>query len=953
MPQTPHARRLALLALVLAIPLLAPGAEARKERGAFEAGPRRESPPRRATLQELEARASEQAVRVTVPNGARLSGAPATRLRLDAASSTGPGGLAWDALGPAPMYGDYWSSGQQTSGRVSCIAVDPTNGQVAYVAAAQGGIWKTVNGGTSWTPITDGLPSIASGWVAIDPSDTDILYYGTGEQHYSVDSFYGDGLFRSTDAGASWTKLADNSVVGSYIARVRIKPGDPNTLFVGGSIGFVRSTDGGSTWSNTLPVGWCDDVAVHPAAPDSVFVTTLANGVYLSTDGGGTWSLVQNGLPTTGIDRGHIVIAPSNRNVMYASFATGSGHLAGFYKSVDAGDTWSELLSVPEYLGGQGWYDQCLVVNPTSANLVLAGGLYPYDASVKGVIRSTNGGSSWTDVTGGSPAVNYVHPDQHVLTYGPDGALWLGNDGGVWKSLNNGTSWSPRNDGLNITQFYTVGLHPTDPNDLLGGTQDNGTVRYAGASLWPQLATGDGGPVLYERNAPNFFYSTYVFLTYLSRFDAGVYLGDVTGPWQANGDPADWANGPLVEDPNAPGTLYVGTNRVYRSTNNGAAWSLVSGPVVDGGGVLLGLAVASGLPNRIYTSSSDGAVFVTNDLVTWHDRSAGLPVSRSLTNVVVDPDDPDHAWVSVDHSTGPRVLRTLDAGLTWSNRTGDLPAGVRGLALAVDFRPDVERAYLGTDYGVYTSLDSGLTWVESVNGMPKLAVFDLAIDGANDFLVAATHGRGMYRSSLDRVPPAITLTSPNGGETWSFADVEQVTWSATDASGVATVDLEYSADGGVSWTQAIATGLPNTGSYDWTVDQAPTALARVRAIARDPSTNAELDAGDADFTIVTTPTAVGDAAPAAFALHPVRPNPGRAPFEVRFALPRAGEARVEIFDAAGRRVRTLESGTRPAGEHVLRWDGRDAVGAEAGDGLYFVRLRADGHSRAVRVALVR
>lgn len=936
----------------LAVVLIAATAAAREPRGVFEAGARRESPPKRATIAELEARAGEQASRATVPNGMRLGGAPVRRMGGAGVESTGPGGLAWTAMGPAPMYGDYWSSGQPTSGRVSCVAVDPTNGLVAYTAAAQGGIWKTTDGGASWTPITDALPTLASGWVEIDPAAPNVLFYGTGEQHYSLDSFYGDGLFKSTDAGATWTKLADDAIVGAYISRVRLRPGDPGTILVGGSNGLVRSTDGGVSWTATLPVSWCDDIAIHPSAPETVFATCFASGMFRSTDGGATWALVEGGLPTENIDRGHVVIAPGNRNVMYASFATPSGTVYGVYRSNDAGDTWTEL-TVPEYMGGQGWYDQCLVVHPTNVNLVFAGGVYPYNVSLSGIIRSTNGGATWTDVTAGSPPGNYVHPDQHVLAYGPDGALWLGNDGGVWKSTNNGSSWTPRNDGLDITQFYTVGLHPTDPTDLLGGTQDNGTVRYAGSTIWPMLVSGDGGPVLYESAAPNYFYSTYVFLTYLSRYDDGSYLGDVTGPWQANGDPADWANGPLVEDPSASGTLFVGTNRVYRSTNSGGSWSPISGPVVDGGGVLLGMAVAPGAPGRVYTSSSDGAVFVSDDLVNWIDRSAGLPVARRLTNVVVDPDDPDHAWVSVDRSNGGRVYRTTDAGLTWQDRTANLAAGHRGLALAVDFRTDPERVYLGTDYGVHASLDSGATWAAALDGMPKLAVYDLAIDAANDLLVAATHGRGMFRSVLDRVPPAVTLTAPNGGEAWPVGEVRNVTWTASDLSGVASVDLEYSGDGGATWSQVLATGLPNTGSFAWTVNQAPTTLARVRAVARDPSTNAALDASDADFSIVTTPTAVGDGAPAAFALHAVRPNPGRGPFDVRFALPAAGAVRIEVFDAAGRRVRGLASGTWNAGEHSVRWDGRDDAGSDAGDGLYFVRMRAGAFAGTARVALIR
>ncbi|NOT33076.1 MAG: hypothetical protein HOP12_02785 [Candidatus Eisenbacteria bacterium] len=906
--------------------------------GRFAREARREAPPRRATDQELAARAAGSLARQTVPLGLAI------RPMREELEITGPGGLDWNFLGPAPMTGDYWSAGRPTSGRVSCVATHPTTPSIAYIAAAQGGVWKTTDSGASWTVLTDGLPTLASGWVEIDPATPNKLYYGTGELHYSGDSFYGDGIFKSTDGGASWSKLADNGQVGSYIARVKLKPGAPSTIYVAGSDGVVRSTDSGGSWTSSLGAGSADDLIVHASTPALAYASINQIGLFKSTDSGVSWTQLGGGLPVADFGRINLAIAATNANVLFASVATPGGDLNGLYKSTDAGVTWAALAGVPNYLGGQGWYDNAVAISPTNENIVFAAGIYPYDASLAGVIRSTNGGTSWTDVT------NSVHPDQHHLAFAADGALWLGNDGGVWRTTNLGNSWSARNTGLGITQFYTVGLHPSNPSDLLGGTQDNGTVRYTGVPVWPQWVTGDGGPVVYERDNPNIFYQTYVFLWYLSKFDDTNYLGDVTGPWQSNGDNADWCNGPLIEDPNSSGTLYVGTYRVYKSPDSGGSWNLIS-PSLAPGGVLLDLAVAVGNSNRIYSASDNGRVFVTDDGAIWNDRSVGLP-SRALTNVLIDPDDEDRAYVSVDQASGIRVMRTTDAGLSWSSMTGDLPNGLRGLSLAVDFRPDVDRLYLGTDYGVYASLDAGSTWVDGGTAMPDVAIYELKLDTTNDYLVAATHGRSMWRAAVDLAAPDVSVSAPDGGEVWNVGSTHNVTWAATDLAGVSSVDVVFE-PGGAGTPVVLASAIANSGTFAWSITQLPTTTARVRVIARDPSTNVGEDTSDADFTLAASGVGVGDPTPTADALHPVRSNPGRAPFEIRFALAHSGNASLELFDAAGRRVRVLGAGMRAAGEHLLRWDGRDDAGRAVRDGLYFYRLRSNGFERTLRLALIR
>lgn len=649
--------------------------------------------------------------------------------------------LAWTELGPRPIEFDYWANGM-AAGRVSAILVDPRNANVAYIAAAQGGVWKTLDGGASWTPLTDQLSSLASGALAFDPRNPDVIWYGTGEQHSSGDSYYGDGLFRSSDAGASWSKIASRASVGNFIARVAVHATHPETLYVASSLGVARSTNGGASWTRVLTGDWCYDLAFDPGNNDVIYAAIYGIGVFKSLDGGSSWSALSGGLPSLGFRRINLAVAPSNPQILYASYVAPNGSLFGMYKTLDGGFTWTPLSATPNYLGTQGWYDNCLIVDRANASTCYAGGVFPYNATTKGVIRTTDGGATWTDITTGIDG-SRVHPDQHVFAWGPDGALWLGNDGGVWKTLDGGAHWINRNDGLAITQFYSVGPHPNDPDVLLGGTQDNGTERYEGAMVWPQVVTGDGGACLFRKDSPNLYYTTYVRLNPVYLWDAGSYVADVHGPWTS--DRALFTQAPLVADPTVPAFLLAGTYRVWRSTDAGSSWGDLSGDLTGGTGFLYSIAVAKTGSNFIYAGTDKGRVFAFDGVSVWNDRSEGLP-RKPVMDLVVGPFDEKVVYACVDTTAGGRVFRSADAGVTWASITGDLPDNLQALSFAVDFVAYPPRFYLGTDYGVYSSPD-GAHWTKEAAGLPNVAVFDLAVDPARS-LVAATHGRGMWRGSF-------------------------------------------------------------------------------------------------------------------------------------------------------------------------------------------------------------
>jgi len=649
--------------------------------------------------------------------------------------------VAWYPLGPRPIVDEYWSGNDDASGRVVSVAPYPDDADIVYVAAASGGIWKTTDGGNLWVPLTDELSNLNHGCVTLDPSDPDTVYVGTGE--YTTQSS-GDGLFRSTDGGDSWVRIATKAQVGGTCSRVLVDPTNPQRIHVTGNIGYIRSIDGGNTWTTQLS-GSASDLALNPNNPQIIYVARHYLGVYRSTDGGGSFAQLTNGLPSTGVNRIILAIAASNPDTVYTAIINGSAGLRGLYKTTNGGDSWSIKNNTPDFPSPQGWYDACLQVDPTDQDTVYAGGVFPSYA-VAGVIKSTNGGDNWTDVTIGSGG-GQLHPDMHAIAFGPDGTVWIGNDGGVWKSNDGGQSWINTNATLTVTQNYQIALHPTDPAQVMGGTQDNGTVgRELDVAAWPQVLSGDGGFAAYDHADPTRKYTTYVYLS-IYRFD--LYGWDnISGPWSS--DPVNFI-APLVMDPNDSHTLVGGTNRVWRTHNahSDADWTAISTSTVSGGGTLNALAVATGASDTIYTGSSTGKVYVTTNASTWNDRSAGLP-SGQVADVFTDPADPATAYVSFHKTSGTRVLRTENYGVNWSDVTGDLPSGVSARALAVDWYFDPPDLYVGTGVGVYSSFDGGATWTKDGLDLPNVNVGDLAIDTVRQTITVGTYGRGAYRADLRR-----------------------------------------------------------------------------------------------------------------------------------------------------------------------------------------------------------
>ena len=719
---------------------------------------------------------------------------------------------SWTLIGPRPVNanplgGNSTNGGSGppfASGRVAALANDPRNPNVVYVGASGGGVWKTTDGGQNWTPIADDQPSLAIGSIALAPSNPDIVYVGTGEQNNSGDSYYGAGILKSTNGGATWTQLAgpfvgpfNSSRVtggGARIGSVAVHPSNPNIVLAAvdrASIatsgptasGIFRSTDGGTTWTNVLGGAVGTEVVFDPSNPNQVYAAlgsaggSIRNGVYKSTDGGVTWNLSSgtgvNLFPTVNVGRIALAIAPSSPNILYAGIqstsASAGGGLLGMYKTTDGGQNWSRVFS-PDYCLPQCSYDNVIRVHPTNPNIVVAAGLPAY--------RSFDGGLSWFDLAAGSNG-GFAHTDHHALAFTSDGArLYVGNDGGVYSTTNLSpipAAWADLNTTLAITEFSSnVSIDPSDPNVAYAGTQDNGTLVYRGSLGWDQAVGGDGGWTAIDTALPSIWYGSFFGIqpyklsgvTSLENFYPilGAYY-----PIQVNGiDRTDRAlfYVPIQMDPSNPQRLYYGTFRVYQSNDGAGTWTAISPALTATAqtGAVAVMTVSPSLPRVVYVGTTDGKVQVTNTAdqgkgAQWVDRSTGLP-GRSISRIVADPLDPTIFYVTLSGFSGfipndnaGHVFKTIDFGQTYTDISGDLP-NIPVNDLVID--PDLPNTlYIATDIGVFQSIDTGQIWSTLSTGLPRVLVQSLNLHRASRTLRAVTYGRSMWDLSLPLAGPSL------------------------------------------------------------------------------------------------------------------------------------------------------------------------------------------------------
>jgi uncharacterized repeat protein (TIGR01451 family) len=701
----------------------------------------------------------------------------------DISPSTGSS-TQWTLIGPQPTDTPY--NDPIVAGRVTALAVDPTNSNVVYAGAAEGGVWKTTDGGVHWTPLTDTQPSLAVGSIAIDPSNHSTIYVGTGEENYSNDSYYGEGILKSTNGGTSWTQIKGPFVGplneltgGAFIGAIAVDPGNSAVILVGvriylGTTGVYRTEDGGTTWTSALSKGDGRAVVFDPSNGNIAYAAVQSAGVYKSFDAGKTWAPIpgtgSNVLPNN-VARIALGIAPSAPSTLYAGVQdANSNSLLGVFKTVDGGANWVKLVNAPDYCAWQCSYNQAIAVDPDNANVVFAGGFTT-------MYRSTDGGSNWTNVIQGANGFS-LHADLHALAFSSDSSvIYAGNDGGVW-SANAPTAtpvpWTELNDTLAITQFYfSPSINPQDVTNSFGGTQDNGTQRYGGAMNWGDVVCGDGGWTAIDPLTPSNVYSSCWPSNGVVWRSTG---GGIFGSWSRHVGGINLSDRmaflpPLAIDTLHPANLYFGTYRVYQTTNRAHSWTAISGTLTPD--TLTTIAVAPTDSNTVYAGASgspgDSRVFVTTNALAgvgsgWTDRSNGLP-PRFLTHIAVDPHSSTSAYVAYSGFSGfvdslGHIFRTIDGGVTWKDVSGNLP-NIPINAIVID--PILANTYYAaTDIGVFRTRNAGSVWSVLGAGLPRVAVLGLTLHDSSRTLRAATHGRSMWDIHVPIADLVTSLTeSPN------------------------------------------------------------------------------------------------------------------------------------------------------------------------------------------------
>jgi len=700
--------------------------------------------------------------------------------------------LSWQSLGPEAMTMLSWVMGP-VAGRVSAMAVDPGNENIIYLGTASGGLWKTTTGGSTWTQLFDQVGTQSIGSIYIEPGNPNNVWVGTGEQGRSCGgttggshNYFGMGLFRSTDGGASFVPMNGSGVNKlnlSYVSAILVHPTSPNIVLAGGhgycdaagtyyAGALYRSTDGGANWTLSIsgPVG---DLLMDPTTPNTMYVGVgrwgyAGDGVYKTTNAGANWTRIETApLPYGATTRRiRLAMAPSNAQVIYALInhapAPTSDGLTHLYKSPDGGASWSQTNGGA--CEGQCSYNLCLAVHPTNPNAVLVGSIRHFS--------SPDSGTTPTWMTSGWGSSQTVHQDTHVLRYSTSNGnrYWAGTDGGLWRTDNGGTSFTNLNSNLHITQFYDVAVHPGNTMAVWGGAQDNSSSGRFGSQQWSTtIVTGDGFMNLVDPgNANVVFQTSYPSYAPNPVLPSVVRSSSGGGPstfssLAKNGlvpdEPYPWVTPLAIYDHDAPTPTYafLASNYVYRAQADQAtgsfAWTKIS-PNISGttNSVNVITPVKNGTNVVIYAgTSTNGKIQRTANGLdpspTWSDVTGNYPVGN-VTDIAADPTNAMRVFATRGNFGDSKLWRSTTGGTSWSGVGTGLP-NVPANSVAID-PADTNRVFVGTDIGVYQSVDGGTSFQPLMNGMPLgNVVTDLEVDNVPHALVAGSYGRGAWWLDLD------------------------------------------------------------------------------------------------------------------------------------------------------------------------------------------------------------
>ena len=692
-------------------------------------------------------------------------------------------GLKFRSIGPAVA-----------SGRVMSIAVNPKNKVEYYVGVASGGVWKTVNDGTTWTPVFDKEGSYSIGWVALDPNDASVVWVGTGESNSQRSVSYGDGIYRSDDGGKNWQNLGLKK--SEHIGRVVIDPRDSKVVYVaaegplwgpGGDRGLYKSVDGGKNWKAVLTISentGVVDVAIDPSNPDIIYaaayqrrrhVFTLIDGgpesaIYKSTDAGATWNKLKNGLPSVDMGRIGLAVSPADPNVVYATIEAADSK-GGIFRSDDRGATWDRKN---EFDAGAMYYAR-VVADPKNVDRI-----FVMNVTLR---ESLDGGKTLHKVE-----ENNHHGDNHAIWIDPENTkhALLGSDGGLYETWDDAKAWQFKAN-LPTVQFYDVAVDNALPfYNVCGGTQDyfswcgpartrniNGIVN----SDWFVTTGGDGFRSVVDPVDPNTIYSESQYGV-LVRYDKPTGQELVLQPQEGKGEPPlrwNW-DSPIIISPHSHTRLYFAANKLFRSDDRGDTWKAISGDLtrqIDRNklqvmgkvwepdavaknastslyGNIVALAESPKKEGLIYVGTDDGLIQTTGDggqSWTKSEKFPGIPDTTYVSRLAASSHDANVVYASFDNHKNsdfkPYLLRSTDSGKTWTSIAGNLPENGPVLAFAED-TVNGNLWFAGTEYGAFFTVDGGAHWVQLKGGLPTIAVRDMVIQAREGDLVIATFGRGFY-----------------------------------------------------------------------------------------------------------------------------------------------------------------------------------------------------------------
>ncbi|MEO6348756.1 MAG: hypothetical protein ABIO60_12685 [Aquaticitalea sp.] len=700
------------------------------------------------------------------------------------------GDLTARHIGPALM-----------SGRINDIEVHPTNSRIVYTGTAGGGVWKSNDGGTTFNPIfEEHCESI--GVVSIDPNNPDnVIWVGTGETWTRNSVSVGCGLFKTTDGGANWIKMGlENS---ERIANVVINPKNSNEVYVAvlGALwgdseerGVYKTTDGGITWNKILYVDQrtgCADLTMDPKNPNVLYASMWEfrrsgwsfesggenSALYKSIDGGATWNKIQNGFPKGKLGRLGIAIAPSNPNILYTVIEAEEDLKKGLYRSDDAGASWKQLNN-DFGITVRPFYFSRIVVDPKNPDVVVKGGL-------SGSI-SRDGGKTFKNL-------GNMHSDIHDIVFDitDSDRMYVATDGGVYRSWNGGTTMEIV-ENLPVSQFYLISLDDAEPYNIYGGLQDNGSWYGPSSATggikardWNSIGGGDGFRVL-KHPTKNIIYSEMQGAESVWRYDVSSKLVKTIQPLQSEGVPKlrfNW-NAPMAISEHQPNRIYMGSQFLHKSNDMGDTWTIISPDLTtndpkkqqqkDSGGIsmdnsgaenhttIFTIAESSLDENVIWVGTDDGNVQVTkNGGKDWTNTSGnitGLPKQMWVYHIEASVHNKGTAYAVFDGHTmndkTPYAYKTTDYGQTWTSIiTGEVEGFARNLQ--EDYvNPDL--LFLGTEFGLYITMDGGKSWNKFTNNMPAVAVLYIDLQKRTNDLVMATHGRGII--IIDDISPLRELT---------------------------------------------------------------------------------------------------------------------------------------------------------------------------------------------------